>query len=123
MFAPNSTVDTHDFTNVGTDEAHNDPCDEVIDSNAEQETMSEAFGDSKWGVSSRQDHEGSIEQSNLSLRSDNIAKFHIGTRVTVRCDVSPNYFLHGKVIKVDVYNQIYTVAFDEKDNADPHTIC
>jgi hypothetical protein len=121
--SPNSTVDTHDFANASTDEARNDPCDKVIDSNAKQETISEAFGDSKRGVSSGQDHDGSIEQSIPSLHSDNFAKFHIGTRVTVRCDVSPNYFLHGKLIKVDVYNRIYTVEFDEKDNADPQTIC
>jgi hypothetical protein len=54
--------------------------------------MSEAFGDSKRGVSSGQDHEATIEQSTPSLQSDNIAKFHVGTRVTVRCDFSPNYF-------------------------------
>jgi hypothetical protein len=116
---PNSTVDTHDFANAGTDEACNDPCDEIIDSNAEQEAISEAFGDSKMGVSSGQNHEASNEQSLHSLQSDFISKFHVRTRVTVRCDVSPNYFLHGKVIKVDAYNQIYTVEFDEKDNADP----
>ena len=46
-------------------------------------------------------------------------KFQVSTRVTVRCEVSPNYFLHGKVTKVDSLNRIYTVAFDEKDNADP----
>jgi hypothetical protein len=34
----NSTVDTHDTANVGTDEARNDPCNEVIDYNVEQET-------------------------------------------------------------------------------------
>jgi hypothetical protein len=32
--SPNSTVDTHDLVNAGTDESRNDPCDEVIDSNA-----------------------------------------------------------------------------------------
>ena len=37
----------------------------------------------------------------------------------MRCEVSPNYFLHGKVTKVDSLNQIYTVEFDEKDNAEP----
>ena len=37
----------------------------------------------------------------------------------MRCEVSPNYFLHGKVTEVDSLNQIYTVEFDEKDNADP----
>jgi hypothetical protein len=39
--------------------------------------------------------------------------------VTVRCEVNPNYFLPGKVITVDAYNQIYTIEYDEKDNADP----
>ena len=94
--SPNSTVDTHDYAIASADEARNDPCNEVIDSNVEQETVLEAFGDSKRGVSSRQDHEASIEQSVSSPQSDNFAKFHVGTRVTVRCDVSPNYSLHGK---------------------------
>ena len=76
---------------MGTDEACNDPCHEVIDANAsrdevigstdEQETISEAFGDSKTGDSSEQDREASIEQSVASLHSDNIAKFHVGTRL------------------------------------------
>jgi hypothetical protein len=39
--SPNSTVDTHDYAIAGADEARNDPCDEVIDSNVEQETVSE----------------------------------------------------------------------------------
>ena len=30
------------------------------------------------------------------------ARFHIGTRVTVRCKFSPNYFLHGEVTRFDV---------------------
>jgi hypothetical protein len=67
-----STVDTHDISNAGTDEARNDPCNEVIDFNAEQETLSEAFGDSKRGVASGQDHEAMIEQSVPSLPSENI---------------------------------------------------
>ena len=32
------------------------------------------------------------------------AKFPIGTRVTVRCECNPNYFLHGKVTRYDVGN-------------------
>ena len=66
--SPNSTVDTHDFANAGTDEASNDPCDEVTEINAEQETVSEAFGDPKMGFSSGQDHEASVEQSVPSPR-------------------------------------------------------
>jgi hypothetical protein len=67
-----STVDTDDISNASTDEARNDPCDEVIDYNVEQETISEAFGDSKRGVASGQDHKAMIEQSVPSLPSENI---------------------------------------------------
>lgn len=51
--------------------------------------------------------------------SESCAKFKIGTRVTVRCDFNPNYFLHGKVINFDVDSRLYTAEFDEKDDADP----
>ena len=43
---------------------------------------------------------GSSEPPVSSINSDGDmpgAKFPIGTRVTVRCEFNPNYFLHGKV--------------------------
>ena len=49
------------------------------------------------------------------------AKFPIGTRVTVRCEFNPNYFLHGRVTRFDVGSGLYTAEFDGKDNADPQT--
>ena len=63
------------------------------------------------------------EKNDLSVRQDesaaSCAKFKIGTRVTVRCDYNPNYFLHGKVTSFDVNRVLYTVEFDEKDDAEP----
>lgn len=41
--SPNLTLDTHDIANASTDEACNDPCNEVIDYNAQQDTTSEAL--------------------------------------------------------------------------------
>ena len=71
--SPNSTVDAHDITNVGADDAHNNSCDENIDYNDLQGTPSEASDDSKrddttdpyLGLASGQGHETMIEQSCL----------------------------------------------------------
>ena len=46
-------------------------------------------------------------------------KSHIGTRVAVRCESNPNYFLHGKVTNFDDDRKMYRVEFDERDNAEP----
>ena len=64
---------------------------------------------------------GSSEPPESNINSDGDmpgAKFPVGTRVTVRCEFNPNYFLHGKVTRYDVGNGLYTAEFDEKDNAD-----
>ena len=69
--SPNSTVDIHDITNAGADEAGNNSCDENIDNNDQQDTPSEASYDSKrddttdpfLSLASAQGHEAMIEQS------------------------------------------------------------
>ena len=37
----------------------------------------------------------------------------------MRCEFSLNYFLHGEVTRFDVGTWIYTVDFDQEDNAGP----
>ena len=56
------------------------------------------------------------DQSQRAICND---KFHIVTKVTERCEFSPNYFLHGEVTSFDIGTWIYTVHFDWEDNADP----
>ena len=47
-------------------------------------------------------------------------KYHVGTKVTVRCDFNLNYILHVSVTRIDAKHCIYMVAFEDRDNADPH---